>query len=79
MRLKLVKTAQAMGFTIREIIVLVQGFDTNAKQGKRWESFAQDKIKELDHLISKTQAMKKLLQMALNCQCVTLKQCEVIK
>lgn len=79
LRLKLVRTAQAMGFTIREIKVLMQGFDSNAKQGHRWESFAEEKIKELDRLIQKTESMKKLLRMALKCQCVTLNQCEIIK
>lgn len=79
LRLKLIKTAQAMGFTIREIKTLMQGFDSNAKQGKRWETFAEDKIKELDQLILKTRQMKTLLQNALNCRCPALNQCDIVK
>jgi MerR family transcriptional regulator, redox-sensitive transcriptional activator SoxR len=79
LRLKLIKTAQSMGFTIRELKLLMQGFDSNSKQGKKWEAFAEEKILELDQLIQKTQSMKKLLRMALDCQCVALTQCEILK
>jgi MerR family transcriptional regulator, redox-sensitive transcriptional activator SoxR len=75
-QLALIRFAKDVGFTLPQIRLLLQGFPQNTAASTRWRALAKGKIKELDEVIGKVQAMKTLLEsMAIKCQCRTLEEC----
>ena len=75
---KVVQLAQAAGFTIAEIQRLLHGFAPQTPPAARWQQLAPAKLRELDALIARTQTMKQLLKVGLNCDCVRLEACAVV-
>ena len=63
------------GFSMVEIQTLVSGFDETAPLGVRWRTLAEQKLAELDVLISKAQGMKRVLEEGMRCQCLNLDEC----
>jgi hypothetical protein len=41
----------------------------------RWRTLAEQKLAELDALMSKAHGMKRVLQEGIGCQCLNLDQC----
>lgn len=74
-QLAFIQLAQAAGFSIAEIQALVSDFDENAPLGVRWRTLAEQKLAELDILISRAQGMKRVLQEGLRCECLNLDEC----
>jgi hypothetical protein len=62
-----------MGLTVVEIRTLLHGFhpDTSAC----WRVLAAQKLAEEEALITRAQGMKRLLEEALTCDCLTLDAC----
>ena len=58
-----------------EIQTLVSAFDETAPLGVRWRTLAEQKMTELDVLISKAQGMKRVLEEGIRCQCLNLDEC----
>ncbi len=74
-RLALIAAAQRMGFTIAEIRTLLHGFSPDTPASARWQVLAAQKLPEVEALIARAQAMKALLEEALQCGCLTLDAC----
>jgi MerR family redox-sensitive transcriptional activator SoxR len=74
-QLAFIQLAQAGGFSMAEIQTLVSGFDESAPLGVRWRTLAEQKLAELDVLISRVQGMKHVLEEGMRCQCLDLDQC----
>jgi len=75
-QLALIRFAKDVGFTLPQIRLLLHGFPQNTTASTRWRTLARGKIKELDEVIGKAQAMKTLLEsMAIKCECRTLEDC----
>src|ERR1044071_8918923 len=55
--LKVVQLAQAAGFTIAEIQILLNGFAPETPPADRWQLLAHQKLRELDAVIERTQVM----------------------
>lgn len=47
-RINFIKIAQQTGFSIQEIAVLIEGFETDDSLSERWEQMAKQKRSELD-------------------------------
>ena len=58
-----------------EIKTLVSGFDETAPLGVRWRTLAEQKLTELDTLITRAQGMKRVLEVGIRCQCLNLDEC----
>ena len=71
-RLAVLSFARASGFTLREARTLLAG---GRPYSARLRQQARAKIREIDALIERAQAMKALLHGALRCACVDLDQC----
>ncbi len=71
-RLRVIACAQEAGFTIAEVRQLLSGED---KPSVRWRSLAERKLREVDALIEKAQATRRLLEESLRCDCVAFEQC----
>jgi MerR family redox-sensitive transcriptional activator SoxR len=74
-RLALIAAAQQMGFTIAEIGTLLHGFSPETPASARWRVLAAQKLPEVEALIARAQGMKRLLEEALTCGCLTLDAC----
>jgi MerR family redox-sensitive transcriptional activator SoxR len=74
-QLEIIAAAQAMGFTIAEIGTLVGGFGTETVAWAHWRLLARAKLGEIEALIDRAQGMKRLLETALACDCLTLEEC----
>ena len=74
-QLAFIQLAQAAGFTMAEIKTLVSGFDETAPLGVRWRTLAEQKLAELDILITRAQGMKRVLEDGIRCQCLNLDEC----
>jgi len=74
-QLAFIQLAQAAGFSMAEIQTLVSGFDENAPLGVRWRTLAEQKLTELDVLITRAQGMKRVLEEGMGCQCLNLDEC----
>ena len=71
-RLRVISCAQSAGFTIAEIRELIHGHD--GAQGT-WRGLAQRKLAEVNALIDKAQATRRLLEDSLQCACQSLEEC----
>lgn len=71
-RLRVIACAQEAGFTIAEVRQLLSGED---EPSVRWRSLAERKLREVNALIEKAQATRRLLEESLRCDCVALEQC----
>lgn len=74
-RLALIAAAQQMGFTVAEIKTLMYGFSPATPASARWQALAARKLPEVEALIARAEGMKRLLEQALRCGCLTLDDC----
>lgn len=75
-RLAIIQMAQQAGFTVSEIRTLFNGFAADTPASARWQELARQKVVEVDALIRRSQAMKRLLEETLlRCRCLTLDEC----
>lgn len=74
-QLKFIKTAQLAGFSIQEIIVLLEGFEDQAPPSERWRYMANTKCLELEEKKKQIDAMIDVLNNGLNCKCLTWSEC----
>ena len=75
-RLAVIQIAQQAGFTVAEMRTLFNGFTPETPASARWEALAQQKLVEVDALIRRALAMKRVLEEELlHCRCLTLDEC----
>jgi MerR family transcriptional regulator, redox-sensitive transcriptional activator SoxR len=74
-QLAFIQLAQQAGFSMAEIQTLVSGFDEDAPLGVRWRTLAEQKLAELEELITRAQGMKRILENGMRCQCLNLDEC----
>ncbi len=75
-RLAVIQLAQEAGFTVAEIKTLFFSFSPETPASERWQAMAKEKLVQVNALIQKAEAMKKLLEEGLlKCRCLTLEEC----
>jgi MerR family redox-sensitive transcriptional activator SoxR len=75
-RLTVIQMAQQAGLTVSEIRTLFNGFTPETPASARWEALARQKLTEVDALMLRAQAMKRVLEEELlRCRCLTLDEC----
>ncbi|CAN5201052.1 MerR family transcriptional regulator [soil metagenome] len=74
-RLRVIACAKSAGFTIAEIRQLLTGDDRGAEQ---WRPLAVTKLREIDTVIEKALAMRRLLEESLACECASLEDCSTL-
>jgi MerR family redox-sensitive transcriptional activator SoxR len=77
-RLAVIELAQRAGFTLAETRTLLNGFSTSEPPSARWRSLAHRKLLEVEALIARASGMKRLLEEGLECECLTLEDCELL-
>lgn len=71
-RLAVIACAQQGGFTISEVRQLLTGED---EPSARWRALAEQKLREVDTIIEKAEATRRLLEKSLRCNCIVLEEC----
>jgi MerR family redox-sensitive transcriptional activator SoxR len=74
-RLRVIKAAREVGFSIGEISMLLNGFPQGTAPSKRWRKLAARKLPEMDELIARATALRDLVQAGLNCTCGEIEMC----
>lgn len=74
-RINFIKVAQQTGFSIREITVLLEGFETRDPLSEQWEQMAKKKRSELEERKKQLNSMIQILDSGLNCKCLTWSGC----
>jgi MerR family redox-sensitive transcriptional activator SoxR len=74
-RIKFIKTAQLTGFTIQEIVVLLEGFVPDLSLSEKWEKMAVNKRSELVERKKQINSMLQILDDGLNCKCLSWSEC----
>jgi MerR family transcriptional regulator, redox-sensitive transcriptional activator SoxR len=74
-RLRVIKLAKDLGFTLREIRTFVGGLREEPAPSPRWRALIERKLVEISSLVARAQAMKRILEQGLRCDCLTLTDC----
>jgi MerR family redox-sensitive transcriptional activator SoxR len=77
-RLQVIDLAQRAGFTLAETRTLLEGISSNTPPSQVWQGLARRKLPEVEALIARGNAMKRLLNEGLECGCMSLEQCELL-
>ncbi len=77
--LRVIEVSKDAGFTLKEIEHLLHGFERRTPPSKRWRALTEEKLRELDTLIARVEAMRALLKRGLECGCLTLEDCSLIE
>jgi len=74
-RLRVIHAARKIGFSLKEIRILIDGFPKNAEPSARWQVVARRKLPELEAIIERTAALKFLIEAGLDCDCGEIALC----
>lgn len=74
-RLEFIRTAQRVGFTLLEVGMLLNQFETGSEPAMFCHELVQQKLLEIESLITQAHGIKHILKQSLYCQCRTLQQC----
>ena len=76
--LAIVRVAQEAGFNVAEVRTLLHGFSREVPPSARWRALASAKLEEIDAVIGRAEAMKRILQEGLECDCLRLEDCALL-
>lgn len=74
-RISFIKIAQQTGFSIQEIAILLEGFETSGPLSERWEQMAKQKRSQLEERKKQLDWMIQILDSGLSCKCLTWSEC----
>ncbi len=77
-QLSIIQVAKEAGFTLAEVKTLVDGFSEEEPPSARWQALARQKLPEVEALIERAQAMKRVLEQGLDCDCLSLDECRIL-
>ncbi|MEX2285096.1 MAG: MerR family transcriptional regulator [Gemmatimonadota bacterium] len=72
---RVIRVARELGFSLEDIRTLLNGFSIDIAPPERWQHLAHRKLPEVNDLIQRATAMKRLLEKGLRCDCVTMQDC----
>jgi MerR family redox-sensitive transcriptional activator SoxR len=72
-----IRIARELGFSLDEIRTLLNGFSPDTPPPARWRQLAEHKLPEVEATIQRAQALKRLLEKGLRCDCISLSDCIV--
>lgn len=76
--LSFIALAREAGFTMAEVKKLVTGFTPGTRPAARWADLATRKLAALDETIRRTERMRDVLRIALDCGCFRLEDCRAL-
>ena len=74
-RLRVIRVARDLGFTLEEIRMLLDDFPEETPPSERWQALAAAKLPQVEDMINRASALKRLLEAGLRCECVRIADC----
>lgn len=74
-QIELVALAKRAGFSLAEIRVILSGVSRRTPPSAVWRRLASDKLPEVEQTLVEAQAMKRILEAGLRCECLSLEEC----
>jgi MerR family redox-sensitive transcriptional activator SoxR len=72
-----IRFAQEAGFSVEEIRTLFHGFGADVPPPVRWRKLANKKLAELDAMVARVERMRRALNAAMQCGCLTIEDCRL--
>jgi MerR family transcriptional regulator, redox-sensitive transcriptional activator SoxR len=76
-RVVVIRMARELGFSLADIRTLMNGFSGDTPPPVRWRRLAAQKLPEVEATIQRAEAMKRLFEKGLRCDCLSLSDCIV--
>lgn len=73
--LAVIGLGKALGFTLAEIRVLVDGIAKGDRSPRRLQALARAKLPEIEATLRRAHVMRRFLRAAQHCRCLTLDEC----
>jgi MerR family redox-sensitive transcriptional activator SoxR len=77
--LAIVEAAQRAGLSLTEIRELLEASHAGTPVGDHLRALARRKLPEVDALLERTLVIKRWLQVAATCECLTLDDCRLLE
>lgn len=74
-QIEMVALAKRAGFTLAEIRIILSGISGKTPPSEIWRRLASDKLPEVEQTLAEAEAMKRILEAGLRCECLSLKDC----
>lgn len=74
-RIEMVTLAKRAGFTLAEIRIILSGISDKTPPSEVWRGLASNKLPEIEQTLAEAQAMKRILEAGLRCECLSLEDC----
>jgi MerR family redox-sensitive transcriptional activator SoxR len=74
-QIEMVALAKRAGFTLAEIRIILSGFSDKTPPPEIWRGLASNKLPEVEQTLAEAQAMKRILEAGLRCECLSLEDC----
>ncbi|HET8566416.1 MAG TPA: MerR family transcriptional regulator [Solirubrobacterales bacterium] len=74
-QIEMVAVAKRAGFTLAEIRVILSGVSRRTPPSVVWRRLASNKLPEVEQTLVEAQAMKRILEAGLRCECLSLEDC----
>lgn len=73
--IEMVALAKQAGFALAEIRVILGGFSEETPPSEVWQRLAARKLPEVERTLTEAEAMKRILEAGLRCECLSLEDC----
>lgn len=74
-QVEMIALAKRAGFTLAEIRIILSGFSDRTPPPEIWRKLASSKLPEIEQTLAEANAMKKILEEGLHCDCLSLDEC----
>ena len=74
-QIEMVALGKRAGFTLAEIRIILSGISGKAPPSEIWRRLASDKLPEVEQTLAEAEAMKRILEAGLRCECLSLEDC----
>jgi len=74
-QIRVIDLARHAGFSLPEIAELLEGVAVGLTPSSQWADFATRKLPEVDAVIERAVAMRRVLERLARCECPTLEDC----
>jgi MerR family transcriptional regulator, redox-sensitive transcriptional activator SoxR len=74
-QIEMVALTKRAGFTLAEIRVILSGVSRRTPPSVVWRRLASDKLPEVEQTLVEAQAMKRILEAGLRCECLSFDDC----
>lgn len=73
--IEMITLAKQVGFTLAETRIVLSGLSDKTPPSHIWRELATRKLPEIERKLTEAQAMKRIMEEGLHCECLGLEDC----